>query len=444
MAQLERPQRPVVETSKTPATIHTMEQLLRAGEGSKVSPKSSKLSKLSPTYSGYLSSSTSSNSSSNFFNKLKHHDSEEDHSPNQKKSVLAKVKEKAKKLRHSLSKKKHDDGNHTPSPNSGKENEGTHDDAEYHGAPMYQSETVAQPKSGVGISKNVSSSNDKVGMQQNQEKCVTRSLSKRTTQPATATVTATATATSTNAIDAGSRKVETTRTLADSGSRKVETTRTLAEELNNGSHSVTSKFQGLTVYKPDELHTSTSPKDGTQSSFFVSAPSTPPKTSSKTSPTAARISSAPVTPKTLAPVSPQTPTCSSAPTTCKYASPGAQIWDKGVSVKDYLMNKLEPGEDEKALSQVISEAMSPKRTPGDAGVMEKVREAVTSLLRTEEPKQEEDTTTTITTTNTNIASTSYQAPISTNATSISSQIPVSTNAQEVVKEENRGSILQAN
>ncbi|MED6217250.1 hypothetical protein PIB30_016065 [Stylosanthes scabra] len=431
MAQLERPQRPVVETSKTPATVHTMEQLLRAGEGSKVSPKVSKLSKLSPTYSGSLSSSTSSNSSSSFFNKLKHHDSEEDHSPNQKKSVLAKVKEKAKKLRHSLSKKKHDDGNHTPSPNSSKENDGTHDDAEYHGAPMFQSETVAQPKSSLGISKSISSSNDRVGMQQNQEKCLTRSLSKRTTQPATATMAAIATAPSTNSIDAD-------------GSKKIETTRTLAQELNNGSHSMTSKFKGLTVYKPDELQTSTSPKDGTQSSFFVSAPSTPPKLSSKTSPTAARISSAPVTPKTLAPVSPETPTCSSAPTTCKYASPGSQIWDKGVSVKDYLMNKLEPGEDEKALSQVISEAMSPKRTPGDAGVMEKVREAVTSLLRTEEPKEQEDTTTTITTTNTDMASTSYQAPISTDANSISSQIPVSTNAQEVLKEENHSRIPQAN
>ncbi|KAL1323866.1 probable serine/threonine-protein kinase dyrk2 isoform X2 [Arachis ipaensis] len=416
MAQLERPQRPGVETSKTP-TIHTMEQLLR-GEGSKVSPKGSKLSptgsKMSTNTATLSSSSTSSTSNSSpFFNKLRHHDSEEDHSPNQKKSVLAKVKEKAKKLRHSLSKKKHDDGNQTPSPSSGLEDEGTHDEAEYHGAPMYESEKAHQPKSGLGM----------------QEKCLTRSFSKRTTHPATVANAAAGAATSTNTIDAGSNRVATTRTLA--------------HELNKGSHSMTSKFQGLTIYKPDELHTSTSPKDGTQSSFFVSAPSTPPKTSSQTSPSAARIWSAPVTPKTLAPVSPQTPSCSSAPTTGRYASPGSQIWDKGVSVKEYLMNKLEPGEDEKALSQVISEAMSPKRTPGDAGVMEKVREAVTSLLRTEEPKQE-DTTTTITTTDTNIASTSYQNPVSISAARSSSQIPVSTNALEVVQEENHERILQAN
>ncbi|RYR23079.1 hypothetical protein HN51_034092 [Arachis hypogaea] len=444
MAQLERPQRPGVETSKTP-TIHTMEQLLR-GEGSKVSPKGSKLSptgsKMSTNTATLSSSSTSSTSNSSpFFNKLRHHDSEEDHSPNQKKSVLAKVKEKAKKLRHSLSKKKHDDGNQTPSPSSGLEDEGTHDEAEYHGAPsnqdlnfqfsekvslnfdlmllckiiisVYESEKAHQPKSGLGM----------------QEKCLTRSFSKRTTHPATVANAAAGAATSTNTIDAGSNRVATTRTLA--------------HELNKGSHSMTSKFQGLTIYKPDELHTSTSPKDGTQSSFFVSAPSTPPKTSSQTSPSAARIWSAPVTPKTLAPVSPQTPSCSSAPTTGRYASPGSQIWDKGVSVKEYLMNKLEPGEDEKALSQVISEAMSPKRTPGDAGVMEKVREAVTSLLRTEEPKQE-DTTTTITTTDTNIASTSYQNPVSISAARSSSQIPVSTNALEVVQEENHERILQAN
>ena len=37
------------------------------------------------------------------------------------------------------------------------------------------------------------------------------------------------------------------------------------------------------------------------------------------------------------------------------------------------MHKLELGEDERVLSQVISEAMSPKRTFGDLDVVGKVR-----------------------------------------------------------------------
>ncbi|XP_065879145.1 uncharacterized protein [Euphorbia lathyris] len=65
-------------------------------------------------------------------------------------------------------------------------------------------------------------------------------------------------------------------------------------------------------------------------------------------------------------------------------SAGKHLWDKGVSVKEYIMQKLEPGEDEKALSQVISKAISPKRKDDDATVVEKVREAVTSLLQNQQ------------------------------------------------------------
>lgn len=64
-----------------------------------------------------------------------------------------------------------------------------------------------------------------------------------------------------------------------------------------------------------------------------------------------------------------------------------QTWDKGVSVREYFKTKLEPGEDEKALSQVISDVMTPTKTSGDVGVMDKVREAVSSLLRNEESSQ---------------------------------------------------------
>ncbi|KAK1298987.1 Low-temperature-induced 65 kDa protein [Acorus calamus] len=61
---------------------------------------------------------------------------------------------------------------------------------------------------------------------------------------------------------------------------------------------------------------------------------------------------------------------------------GSQLWDKGVSVKEYLIQKLEPGEEERALSQVISDTISPKKggADGEVGVMEKLRETVASML----------------------------------------------------------------
>lgn len=68
-------------------------------------------------------------------------------------------------------------------------------------------------------------------------------------------------------------------------------------------------------------------------------------------------------------------------------SPRGQIWDKGVSVKEYIKNKFEPGEDEKALSEVITNAVSPRKSPREGGVVEKVKEAVSSLLWHEEPPE---------------------------------------------------------
>lgn len=42
----------------------------------------------------------------------------------------------------------------------------------------------------------------------------------------------------------------------------------------------------------------------------------------------------------------------------EWLSPGEEMhWDKGVSVKEYLIEKLKPGEEDRALSQVISDAI---------------------------------------------------------------------------------------
>jgi hypothetical protein len=96
-------------------TLFILTKFIRAaGDGSKWSPNSS-----SPTLG-------------------KDHDLEEDPAHHHKKSVLTKVKEKAKRLRYTLSKKKYsEDGNTTPSWGVSLEDdeEGEEEDAEYLGAP---------------------------------------------------------------------------------------------------------------------------------------------------------------------------------------------------------------------------------------------------------------------------------------------------------------------
>ncbi|XP_019161888.1 PREDICTED: uncharacterized protein LOC109158420 isoform X2 [Ipomoea nil] len=128
-------------------------------------------------------------------------------------------------------------------------------------------------------------------------------------------------------------------------------------------------------------------------------------------------------------------------------------WDKGVSVKEYFMNKLEPGEDEKALSKVISEAMSPRRAPGEMGVVEKVREVVNSFLRPQEPSSHSNpsssSSSSTTTTNpslsrikTSISNTTSSPKASTeNSSPI---IPVSTNLDEACDEQVHARIPQTN
>ncbi|KAF7120520.1 hypothetical protein RHSIM_Rhsim13G0077500 [Rhododendron simsii] len=139
---------------------------------------------------------------------------------------------------------------------------------------------------------------------------------------------------------------------------------------------------------------------------------------------------------------------------------GSEMWDKGVSVKEYLMNKFEPGEDERALSQAITEAISPRRVTGDVGVVEKVKGAVNSLLHSDDSSSSQSAT--------RATPLSPPVPVSTNlqqkkeaatsllrndessflsatrAANLSPPIPVSTNPHQATEEENHGRILQAN
>ncbi|XP_054814003.1 uncharacterized protein LOC129314551 isoform X2 [Prosopis cineraria] len=335
MAQLHRSYAPA-DASKSPAP--TVEQLLRGGEPSRGSP-----------------SSSSSDRS-------KHWDPQEDHSHHQKKSVLTKVKEKAKKLRHSLSKKKHDD-NAIPSLVEDEDAE----DTEYLGAPMYESELAPEqykekamqhPRANAITEKHVMLGSVKSGAEGERETPLSPSKSKRI--PA--------------------------QTPGPSKAKPVYT----------ATHSFPSKFLGLSV-EPPERETSSAPTTSRKVSSAMSSPKTP---RDKTAASKAFFDASVLPHASSAPATPQ------ASARNGYSD---QIWDKGVSVKEYLMNKLEPGEDDRALSQVISEAMSPKRNPEDKGVMEKVRDAVTSLLRNDEPSQH-----------------AVQTPV----TQTSAEIPVSTNAYE--------------
>ncbi|XP_040994006.1 uncharacterized protein LOC121240595 [Juglans microcarpa x Juglans regia] len=125
------------------------------------------------------------------------------------------------------------------------------------------------------------------------------------------------------------------------------------------------------------------------------------------------------------------------------ATNGDQTWSKGVSVEN-LMHSHEAEEEEKAISQERSEAISPRgTTPVAIGVVGKVKEAVNSLLRNDQSTSKY--TAPINSANTSIS----DMPISTiNAhsakTSPSHDLPISTNAHEVGEEESYGRIIQAN
>ncbi|XP_059626572.1 uncharacterized protein LOC132269405 [Cornus florida] len=301
----------------------------------------------------------------------KDYDQEEDHAHHNKKSVLAKVKEKAKKLRHSLSNRRRQQGHDDcVTPTWGVslddyEDEEDNKDAEYLGAPMYESELAPdqykekarqQPRAvPMASEKHVLPISDKHELEEEKEKPPTPK----------------------NNIPGPKNKTPgpNNKTISETVSEKLAPA---YAAVSDATQTITSKIAGLTIANPKAPETKEDAASGTQKS-------------------------------------------GRALETKEHTSGGHQTWDKGVSVKEYLMNKLEPGEDERALSQVITEAISPKKTSSNAGVVEKVREAMTSLLHSGEYTQ---------------------SPIKT-ATS-SSPIPVSTNACEVVEEENQGRILQAN
>ncbi|KAK9123926.1 hypothetical protein Sjap_013528 [Stephania japonica] len=275
---------------------------------------------------------------------------EEDQEPQVKKSVLARVREKARKLKNSLSlnKKHSNDDNDNAAPTASEasvdvgrlkeveeEPEEEEEDAEYYGAPMYESEMAPKelketarqhPREDVEIS----------------EKHILVGRGE--------------------AIAEGEKEEVVSKTISESVSEKLAAP---AYAMAEATQMITSKIQDMAI----------------------------------------------ATTKTLE---------------RKGSSAGEQIWDKGVSVKEYLMHKLEPGDDERALSQVISEAISPR----SKGVNKAEGTASSNL----ENKEYSSTT--------SMSSTAASEPNTTS--SKASNIPVSWNAYQEVEENHEGRILQAN
>ncbi|XP_022543950.2 uncharacterized protein LOC106351686 [Brassica napus] len=85
-----------------------------------------------------------------------------------------------------------------------------------------------------------------------------------------------------------------------------------------------------------------------------------------------------------------------------------KVWDKGVSVKEYISEKFEPGEDDKALSRVITKAISPRRASSEAASFGGATNMVAA------------------------------------SNSADNKAPLLTNTNEIVEEENHGKMLQPN
>ncbi|KAF6150277.1 hypothetical protein GIB67_033976 [Kingdonia uniflora] len=262
----------------------------------------------------------------------RNHDQEENHDHQLKKSVLAKVRDKAKKWKQTLTKKKHShDENTTPAwgvsldeDDDDDDRDNEVEDPEYYGAPMYESELAPQeckemarqhPRADPVIPENhVLVSNINISPPFPKEQVP---LPKEHVEEEKYSKTYTETVAKTLAPVYAKASETMTGTLAPVYAKASETT-----------HMITSKIHDMAISTTSAL---ASPRGDTSS--------------------------------------------------------GEQKWDKGVSMKEYLMHKFEPGEEEKALSEVISEAMSPRATSDNVGMVGKMRGAVSSFLgREDEPR----------------------------------------------------------
>ncbi|XP_073304261.1 uncharacterized protein [Primulina huaijiensis] len=395
MAQLERTQRSA-ESPKTPRaqTSPTFEQLLRAED----------------EHWSHSSSIYGMN-----------RDQEENTSPtHNKKSVLTKVKERAKKLRHTLSsKKRHGDeqDEHNGPQAWGVTLDVDYDcdeqdeDPEFLGAPMYESELA--PASYIENAR--------------QHPRAVPVLSDKHILPTSGKQEA--------SDEEKSKPFGPSKTISETVSEKFAPA---YATVSDATHTIASKITGLTVTSPESqeiLRNSSQIHGGAQDTEAdVECISVAPHANYDT--------------KKLSETSGNLVKSGGSP----------QKWDKGVSMKEYFLNKLEPGEDEKALSQAITEAISPRKSATrDAGVVDKLKEAVTSFFVHEEQSNsmaKAGSSAYIRPVSSDIPTYARQNRISTNtcpskvsksaSANYSRHIPISANVHEEYAEENLGRILQTN
>ncbi|ONK76904.1 uncharacterized protein A4U43_C02F1100 [Asparagus officinalis] len=314
---------------------------------------------------------SSSHETNHSHNHEHEHEHEHDHHYNElehhhKKSVLAKVKEKAKKWKQVLTKKKHGhegEGNMTPmSPiNLDVDDEGIDQDPEYYGAPMYESETA--PKM----------------YKERAQRLQASTPSPRTPTPV---------------LDHSPKPVLNHCPVID-----LRPTTLVEAPPTTHSQEPNSTFHHSEATSEPKLHHLDSFKESSMelnSMFPANSHTLATETKVKEEETDnVKISSKTMSQTVTEILAPAYNAVSDA--TSKIAatiqSPvdetGAKMmWDKGISVKEYLLQKLEPGEEERALSEVITEAISPKKLGEELSVVEKVKGAVSSLLGKEEQQME--------------------------------------------------------
>ncbi|GJY90005.1 lisH domain-containing protein-like protein, partial [Tanacetum coccineum] len=273
--------------------------------------KSSK-TRTSPTFQQLLQRDGSKWSHVSLQKMKKNSDQEDKGNSHNKMSVLAKIKDKAKRLKHSFSRKKHGDKNDSRCNSATRSSsvslkEKGEEDADYHSARMSESKhaQVANTKALVSIpekhleKRNTEKSKDEPSSSSD---TITDAQSKNQA-PQNASIVASDTDTKNKAV--ATIDVSKVHELPERNSRFSSLTVSTSESVANRSDRIIEEGDNI----KDESHK----------------------------------------------------------------------WDKGVSVKEYLMHKFEPGEDERALSKVIAETISPRR--------DKVREAMSSFLKNEEPSE---------------------------------------------------------
>ncbi|CAJ1955672.1 unnamed protein product [Sphenostylis stenocarpa] len=431
-------------TTRSPTNVASVEQFLRGSGGD--------CSRMSPTYSP-----TSNSPSSPYSDKMKHQDQEEDHGLNQKKSVLNKVKEKAKKLCSSLSKRRMEDENVTPSWGVKLEDdEQEEDDAEYLGAPMYESELAPDaykenarqhPRANPVISENhVLHNTVRLEGQHDREKPrATMNLKCTSTTQPDNTTTKTKNLTPNMASETLAQKQMPAYAGGSLAANSISSKNQVAVSKNHlTTNSMPSRNTSVSPSQMQNSLSSSASHSGKNSSQNGASVKDYLMSKSELENDAKTLSPMQDLSSSSASLSGKiTQRCASA----KYYSMnrseqvddartmtplqkssslsasslrGRNTTQRSASAKDYSMGKSEPRDDEKTASrlQMISEGTGPKRTSSNAGMMEKVRGAVNSFLGNEDSSQE------------------YGVNCPTTRTS--------SQTQQVGQDENRGRILQAN